>query len=146
MAIQDADAPHPPRALPPGRVAGAGPLSAEQVTGQPAWSAGGIAGDAAAVARWGYLLYGGRILAPTLVARMHPLDDGTNYGLGTETFRSVLTGLDFVGHRGDFGPYRSQLAVATDRPLAIAVLLAQDNATASPSPVVEALADALLAE
>ena len=146
VAIQDADVPHPPRALPPGRIAGAGHYLPSRSLASLIWSAGGIAGDAAAVARWGYLLYGGRILAPKLVAAMQPLDDGTNYGLGTETFRSVLTGLDFVGHRGDFGPYRSQLAVATDRPLAIAVLLAHDNATASPSMVVEALADALLGE
>ena len=146
VAVQDEDAPRPPLALPPGRIAGAGHHLPSRSLASLAWSAGGIAGDAAAVARWGYLLYGGRVLPPDLVATMHPLDDGTAYGYGTETLRSVDADVDFVGHSGDFGPYRSQLAVATDRPMAIAVLLVHDNATADPSVVVEALASAFLAE
>ena len=75
---------------------------------------------------------------------MYPLDDGTGYGYATETTRSVPAGVDFVGHSGDFGPYRSQLSVATDRPLAIAVLLLHDNTTANPSTFVDALAEALV--
>ena len=82
--------PHPPLALPSGRIAGAGHHLPSRSLASLAWSAGGIAGDAAAVARWGYLLYGGRVLSPELVATMHPLDDGTAYGFGTETLRSVL--------------------------------------------------------
>ena len=146
VAVQDADSPPAPRALPPRDIAGAGRFVPSRSLSSLAWSAGGIAGDAASAARWGYLLYGGLVLPPALVASMHPVDDGSGYGFGTMTFRSVIPGLQFVGHDGDFGPYRGRLAVATDRPLAIAVLLTHDDATANPGAIVEALADALLAE
>jgi D-alanyl-D-alanine carboxypeptidase len=146
IAVQDEDVPHRPLALPPGEIVGDGRYLPSRSLSSLIWSAGGIAGDAAAAARWGYLLYGGRILAPELVATMHPLDDGTGYGYGTEKLRLVLTDAGYVGHRGDFGPYRSQLVVATDRPLAIAVLLMHDNASADPTVVVEALAEAVLGE
>jgi D-alanyl-D-alanine carboxypeptidase len=144
IAVQDEDVPHTPRALPQGRSAGGGHYLPSRSLSSLAWSASGIAGDAAAAARWGYLLYGGRLLPPELVATMHPVDDGTGYGLGTEMLRSALTDSGFVGHRGALGPYRSELAVATDRPMAIAVLLTYENNTADPSLVVESLAQVLL--
>lgn len=146
IAVQDEDQPRRPLALPPGPIVGTGRYLPSRSLASFAWSAGGIGGDAGAVARWGYLLYGGLVLPPELVATMHPRKDGTGYGYGTETLRSVLTEEDFVGHRGEFGPYRSELAVATDRPLAIAVLLMHDNASADPSVVVEALEAALLGD
>jgi D-alanyl-D-alanine carboxypeptidase len=75
IAVQDQESPHAPLALPPGRIAGAGHFLPSRSLASLIWSAGGIAGDAAAVARWGYLLYGGRVLPPELVATMRPLDD-----------------------------------------------------------------------
>ena len=83
IAVQDVDRPHPPRVLPAPGDSGSGQYVANRSVASWFWAAGGIAGDAASIARWGYLLYGGRILPPELVATMHPLDDGTGYGFGT---------------------------------------------------------------
>jgi D-alanyl-D-alanine carboxypeptidase len=109
------------------------------------WAAGGIAGDAASLARRGYLLFGGRLLPPDLVASLHPLDDGTGYGFGTlHSESNLVPGLAFVGHDSDIGPYRSTLQFATDRPLSIAVLLVHDErGPADPTTVAESLVAAL---
>ena len=145
IAVQDVDRPHPPRVLPAPGDSGSGHYVASRSVASWFWAAGGIAGDAASIARWGYLLYGGRVLPPALVATMHPLDDGTGYGYGTMHSQSTLApGLAFVGHDGDIGPYRSTLRVATDRPLSVAVLLVHDEeGNASPTTVAESLVVAL---
>ena len=142
VAVQDEDAPRGPPVLPRGDIAGTGQFVPSRSLASLIWAAGGIAGEAAAAARWGYLLYGGRLLPPELVATMHPLDDGTAYGFGTESLGS-LPGWELIGHRGEFGPYRSYLAVATDRPLAVTVLMVHDDASASPSVVAGSLLAAL---
>jgi D-alanyl-D-alanine carboxypeptidase len=145
IAVQDVDRPRPPRVLPAPGDSGSGQYVANRSVASWFWAAGGIAGDAAGVARWGYLLYGGHVLPPDLVASMHPLDDGTGYGFGTMRSESTLVpGLVFVGHDGDIGPYRSTLRVATDRPLSVAVLLVHDEkGPANPTVVAEALVAAL---
>ena len=144
ITVQDVDPPpHNPRALPPPQVAGSSGYLPSRGESSAAWSAGCLAGDASAVARWGYLLYGGRILQPDLVASMYPLDDGTGYGYGTLTSRSVTSNLAYVGHPGETGPYRTVLLVATDRPLAIAVLAAHPDTEVSPSAIADELVTAL---
>jgi D-alanyl-D-alanine carboxypeptidase len=145
IAVQDADRPRPPRALPARADSGSGQFLANRSVASWFWAAGGIAGDAASIARWGYLLYGGHVLPPDLVASMHALDDGNRYGFGTMLSESTLVpGLAFVGHDGDIGPYRSTLRVATDRALSIAVLLVHDEAgSGSATSVAEALVAAL---
>ena len=142
--MQDADRPAPPLVLPDPALTGSGQYLPARSFASLAWSAGGIAGDVASVARWGYLLYGGRVIDSALVASMHPLDDGTGYGLGTERGETVRPpSIPVVGHQGDFGPYRSKLIVATDRPLAIAVLLTHEEVgVADPTTITEALAEA----
>lgn len=145
IAVQDVDRPRPPRVLPAPGDSGSGQYVANRSVATWFWAAGGIAGDAASIARWGYLLYGGRVLPPDLVASMHPLDDGTGYGFGTMHSESTLVpGLAFVGHDGDIGPYRSTLRVATDRPLSVAVLIVHDEeGPANPTTVAESLVAAL---
>ena len=145
IAVQDVDRPRPPRVLPAPGDSGSGQYVPNRSVASWFWAAGGIAGDAASIARWGYLLYGGHVLPPDLVASMHPLDDGTGYGFGTMRSESTLVpGLVFVGHDGDIGPYRSTLRVATDRPLSVAVLLVHDEkGPANPTVVAEALVAAL---
>jgi D-alanyl-D-alanine carboxypeptidase len=145
IAVQDVDRPRPPRVIPAPGDSGSGQYVPNRSVASWFWAAGGIAGDAASIARWGYLLYGGRVLPPDLVATMHPLDDGTGYGFGTMRSASTLVpGLAFVGHDGDLGPYRSTLRVATDRPLSIAVLLVHDeDGPGNPTTVAESLVAAL---
>jgi len=144
IVVQDVDPPpHSPRALPPPRVAGSSGYLPSRGESSAAWSAGGLAGGAASVARWGYLLYGSRILPTDLVASMYPLDDGTGYGYGTVTSSSVTSDLTYVGHPGETGPYRTVLLVATDRPLAIAVLAAHPDTQVSPSAIADELVSAL---
>jgi D-alanyl-D-alanine carboxypeptidase len=144
IVVQDIDPPpHTPKVLPPPQLAGSSGYIPSRGESSAAWSAGGLAGNAAAAARWGYLLYGGRILRPDLVASMHPLDDGTGYGYGTLTSRSVTSDLTYVGHPGESGPYRTVLLVATDRPLAIAVLAAHPETDISPSAIADELVTAL---
>ena len=136
-AVQDAERPAPPVAVPnhdavPVPFDGYLPvrcLASANVT------AGGIAADAADVARWGYLLYGGRLIQPDLVAQMtEPLaqDTGTPgtpytaYGLGTMLF-SVALGPDSLGHTGQIPGFSSLLAVVPERREAVAVLIADSN-------------------
>jgi D-alanyl-D-alanine carboxypeptidase len=112
-------------------------------------TAGGIAADAADVARWGYLLYGGRLLEPGLVAQMtQPLatDTGkpntpyTAYGLGTMQFGEQL-GPDSLGHTGLLLGFSSVLAVVPERHEAVAVLIA--DSTTDPFSVARKLVAAL---
>lgn len=144
VAVQDAERPHPPLVLADPDLVGSDRYLPTRALASWAWSAGGIAGDVTSAATWGYLLYGGRIIDPELVATMHPLDDGLGYGFGTEGGATVRPpSFTFVGHTGDFGPYRSKLIVATERPLAIAVLLTHEQTgQADPLTVVEGIADA----
>jgi D-alanyl-D-alanine carboxypeptidase len=137
IAVQDAERPAPPVAVPnheavPVPFDGYLPvrcLASANVT------AGGIAADAADVARWGYLLYGGRLLQPDLVAQMtEPLaqDTGTPgtpytaYGLGTMLF-SVALGPESLGHTGQLPGFSSLLAVVPERREAVAVLIADSG-------------------
>jgi CubicO group peptidase (beta-lactamase class C family) len=144
IAVQDEERPQAPLARAPADIAGDEPYLPSRSLASLAWAAGGISGRAESVARWGYLLYGGHVLDPELVATMLPREDGSGYGYGTEKLGSVIPGIEYVGHRGDFGPYRTALAVTRDRPLSIAVLLTRRNETADPMNVVEALTEILV--
>ena len=136
-AVQDTERPVPPVAVPkhdevPATFDGYLPL---RCVPSALVTAGGIAADAADVARWGYLLYGGRLLEPGLVAQMtQPLatDTGkpntpyTAYGLGTMQFGEQL-GPDSLGHTGLLPGFSSVLAVVPERHEAVAVLIADSN-------------------
>ncbi len=93
--------------------------------------AGSMAGDAADVARWGYLLYGGYVIEPALVTEMEadPQDEPNMgpYALGVSIYTDG-DGNIFVGHAGggtDW-PYTGVMHVwIGDAPISIALLTPQ---------------------
>jgi D-alanyl-D-alanine carboxypeptidase len=100
-------------------------------------AAGGVAADAEATARWGYDLYGARLLEPASVAQMTDFDDGDGYGLGTMDFSSGRFShatLEAVGHLGVLPGYRTLLAVFPDTSVSVAILT---PSTVDPSPYVK---------
>ena len=100
-----------------------------------AWTAGGIATDAPALARWADALYGGRILGAAALSemldfRLYP------YGLGVQ--RDLVGGLVAWGHDGDIGAFRSSLRYLDRMGISIAVLT--NDSTIDPATVVADLA------
>lgn len=93
----------------------------------------GVNADAMSVARWGYDLYGARILPPEDVAAMATppgpgqIADGYRYGLGTMLFSQTLGLGDTFGHIGYAAGAQSILAVVPGRHIAVAVLIADDD-------------------
>jgi D-alanyl-D-alanine carboxypeptidase len=133
-AVQDTERPVPPVAVPkhdevPATFDGYVPLHSAV---SALVTAGGIAADAADVARWGYSLYGGLLLEPSLVAQMtqplatQPNTPYTAYGLGTMQFSEAL-GPDSLGHTGQAPGFSSLLVVVPERREAVAVLIADSN-------------------
>ncbi len=83
----------------------------------------GMAADAPSLARWGYLLYGGRIISGDLVATMTTKVTDTAYGAyGFGTMVVDLDGQTIVGHPGDDLQYSSILLVWPSTRTAVAVL------------------------
>ncbi len=82
----------------------------------------GLAADAPTVARWGYQLYGGRVLPPDLVAEMTKGEG--EYGLGTELFREDIGIGTSYGHFGDISDHTSVLVVIPEKKVSAAVLFA----------------------
>ena len=100
-------------------------------------AAGGAAADAEDIARWGYALYGGRLLEPHSVAQMTDFDDGDGYGLGAMDFSSGRFGyatLEAVGHLGVLPGYRTLLAGFPASALSVAILT---PSTVDPGPFVK---------
>ena len=132
LVVQDAGPIPPPRAA-PGRgpdLYGLAPSAYLPVRSLATVAAGGggAAGDAETVARWGYALFGGRVLSAATTSTLVPRD-GSGYGLGVMDFsrlRSTASALDAVGHDGEITGYRSALAVFPAGPLAVVVLTPSD--------------------
>jgi D-alanyl-D-alanine carboxypeptidase len=130
VAAQDTERPTPPLAAPPPNVSAAPdgflPYRAWARTGNDSFA--GIAADAPTVARWGYQLYGGRLLSVDSVRAMtsRPSDDNLfpskGYGLGTTVYLSLSTDPTY-GHNGGSPGYTSLLAVIPARHLAAAMLI-----------------------
>ena len=95
------------------------PSLASASTGQ---GGAGMAADAPSLARWGYLLYGGRIIDPDVVATMTDgvPDDDTGYVFGTMV--ANWEGETVVGHMGDYIQYSSILLVWPSTRTAVVVL------------------------
>jgi D-alanyl-D-alanine carboxypeptidase len=133
VAVQDTERPTPPLGAPPSRLRlrpdGYLPCRALATAGG---AAGGMAADAPTLARWGYQLYGARLLpAQTVHAMMTQDTPGTvfpqvGYGLGTMLFLTV--GIQTtVGHTGRSPAYTSMLAVIPARHLAAAILIPDED-------------------
>lgn len=130
IAAQDAERPTPPLAVPPRGVspapAGFLPSRAWARLGNNSFA--GLAADAPTVARWGYQLYGARLLPAESVRammRQPPNEDifpGVGYGLGTMIFTGLSTD-ETYGHEGASPAYTTLLAVIPGRRLAAAVLI-----------------------
>ena len=122
LVLQPAEQPRPPLAVPD-------PAESPHPDGRylpnlafasSAAAAGGIAADAAAVAEWGYRLYGGHILPVDRTLELAtPVTFG--YGLGTEIMDPIL-GQTRVGHTGHIHGYTALLAVHPASKVAIAAL------------------------
>ncbi len=82
----------------------------------------GMAADAPSLARWGYLLYGGRVIDPTLVGTMTAGDLAADNGYGFGTMTAEIYGATVVGHAGDYMGYSSMLLVWPETRTAVAVL------------------------
>ena len=96
------------------------PSLASASTGQ---GGAGMAADAPSLARWGYLLYGGRILDPDVVATMTDgvPDADTGYVFGTMV--ADWEGETIVGHLGDYIQYSSIVLVWPSTRTAVVVLV-----------------------
>jgi len=83
----------------------------------------GMAADAPSLARWGYLLYGGRIIDGDLVATMTTqVTDTDEGGYGFGTMVADLDGVKIVGHGGDGIQYSSILLVWPSTRTAVVLL------------------------
>jgi len=93
-----------------------------------------MAADAPTLARWGYQLYGARLLpAETVHAMMTQESAGTvfpertvGYGLGTMLYLDAGTETT-VGHSGQSPAYSSMLAVIPARHLSAAILIPDEE-------------------
>ncbi|MGW6277964.1 serine hydrolase domain-containing protein [Kribbella sp. NPDC055071] len=125
-ALQDAEKPQPPVVTDanPGCGAPDGYLPCRSIASLSAANAG-LAADAPTVARWGYQLYGGRVLPSDLVDQMTKGDG--EYGLGTMRFSEQFGIGTAFGHRGEMADHMSLLVVIPSKHLSVALLLADGN-------------------
>jgi D-alanyl-D-alanine carboxypeptidase len=82
----------------------------------------GLAADAPTVARWGYQLYGGRVLTGDLVSEMTKSEG--EYGLGTMLFPDEFSLGTAIGHTGQMPDHSSALVVIPEKKVAVALILA----------------------
>jgi D-alanyl-D-alanine carboxypeptidase len=100
-------------------------------------SAGGIAGTALDVARWGAALYAGSVLPPAALRQMLAFVQGHAYGLGVEL--RTIGGQQAIGHNGRTLGYATGLDCFTASGVVISVLTNSDRLN------VDAIVGALLA-
>lgn len=128
VAFQDGERPQEPIAGSHSKVCGTIPdgfIPCRAVASSSA-AAGSMAADAATVARWGYQLYGARVVPLEIVDQLTGRDG--EYGLGTMRFSSAFGTIgEAFGHRGNAPGYTSLLAVIPSRRISVAVLLADGN-------------------
>jgi len=99
----------------------------------------GLAADAPTIARWGYQLYGDRVVPAELVKQLTSGDG--EYGLGTMLFSESYGLGTAYGHRGELPDYTSLLVAIPDHKVSVAVILADGNK--HPETVVTELVAAL---
>jgi D-alanyl-D-alanine carboxypeptidase len=86
--------------------------------------AAGIAADAPTLARWAYLLYGGRVIDPAVLAPMMTPNWKSEwaYGFGS-MFDKKATGTLAVGHAGDYMGYSAVMMGWPSTQTAVAILV-----------------------
>jgi D-alanyl-D-alanine carboxypeptidase len=139
VAAQDAEQPTPPLVAPPRSLKAAPdgylPSRAWARLGRDSFT--GIAADAATLARWGYQLYGSRLLPGEAVRAMTSQPSGENispglgYGLGTMVFMGMTTDATY-GHLGQDPGYTTLLAVVPARRLAAVLLMPGEKRDVEP--------------
>lgn len=96
------------------------------------WAGGGLISTSADLARWGVLLYGGRVLPDLLLQQVldgHSVDESLPdvlYGLGVAIYSDTPVG-PVLGHGGWIPGYVSSLRYYQDHRLAIAVQINTDE-------------------
>ncbi|MFN8191094.1 MAG: serine hydrolase domain-containing protein [Nocardioidaceae bacterium] len=95
----------------------------------------GMAGDALSLARWGYALYGGRVIPADLVDTMTAGDPRAELGYGFATATATINGAAVVGHPGDWMGYTSVLLVWPETRTSIALLVPSRGDDTDPSHV-----------
>ena len=128
MVVQDAETPVPPLAAPGHSPEGLpdaipdGTFLPDRAVASAAGAAGGIAADAATLARWGYQLYGGQILPPARTVEL-ATEVAPGYGLGTEIIEQHWGPRGgAVGHHGGINGYTTVLTVIPAEQVSVAVL------------------------
>ena len=126
--IQAADKPVPPLAYPADTpIRGLVDVDSgylPSLSAASSWVGGaGAAADAPTLARWAYLLYSGRIIAPDLVTAMTAGDPDGEFGYGIGTMTANMDGTKVVGHAGSFNHYTSVMYVWPDPTAAASVVV-----------------------
>lgn len=140
-AFQDGEKPKPPLAEDRNPVCGAavdGYTPCRAIASLSAANAG-LAADAPTVARWGYQLYGDRVVPADVVKQMTTGD--SEYGLGTMLFSQSFGLGTAYGHRGQMPDYTTLLVTIPGHKLSVAVILADGNKR--PDTVVSELVTAI---
>ena len=109
VAIQDGDRPSAPMAYPVDSTE-AKPLQGgylpDRAVASGTLGCGSVAADAPSIARWGYELYGARLLPPATIEQMATrqttdgIGNGTGYGLGTVIYPRSFGPQLLIGHDG----------------------------------------------
>ncbi|TDW23276.1 CubicO group peptidase (beta-lactamase class C family) [Kribbella kalugense] len=125
-AFQDAEKPQPPAAQDVNAACGKpdGYLPCRAIASLSAAN-GGMAADAPTIARWGYELYGDRVLPAELVDQM-TTGDG-EYGLGTMLFSERFGIGTAYGHRGESSDHTCVLVVVPEKKVSVSLILADGN-------------------
>jgi D-alanyl-D-alanine carboxypeptidase len=140
--VQDEEQPTAPVGTSWPALAGSGHYLPNRKLASAVGGAGCIAADAASVARWGYLLFGGHVLKPESLTAMLG-EASAEYGLGSVQGHLLNSDAKVVGHAGGLEGFRSQLWVDREHQIAVAVLMATDH-DAEPSGVADDLFAVLL--
>jgi len=91
-----------------------------------ALGASGMASDAPSLARWGWALFSGKVIAARSLETMTTLEDG-KHGLGIDRLRD-LPGEVAYGHSGSAPGYAALLAILPERQIVVVMFVNEEQA------------------